>query len=90
MPWRLMTSCQRSVPFIRAGEVRVRSSSTDGLASAIDQAKAAAGDKDVIVMGGGDVIRQCVDTGLLRDTLNGDEQAHDRGDACRAICRVDH
>jgi dihydrofolate reductase len=36
---------------------------TDGLASAIDQAKAAAGDKDVIVMGGGDVIRQCVEPG---------------------------
>lgn len=37
---------------------------TDGLASAVDQAKAAAGDRDVVVMGGGDVIRQCVDTGL--------------------------
>jgi dihydrofolate reductase len=29
----------------------------------IDQASAAAGDKDVVVMGGGDVIRQCVDSG---------------------------
>jgi hypothetical protein len=27
---------------------------------------------------------------VLSDTLDGDEQAHDRGDACRAICRVDH
>jgi dihydrofolate reductase len=37
---------------------------TDGLEAAISQARAAAGDKDVIVMGGGDVVRQCVDTGL--------------------------
>lgn len=37
---------------------------TDGLASAIAQARAAAGDKDVVVMGGGDVVRQCVETGL--------------------------
>lgn len=36
---------------------------TDGLASAIDEAKATAGDKDVFVMGGGEVIRQCVDAG---------------------------
>jgi dihydrofolate reductase len=42
---------------------------TDGLASAIDQARAAAGDKDVIVMGGGDVIRQCVDTGLADELI---------------------
>lgn len=42
---------------------------TDGLASAIDQATAAAGDKDVIVMGGGDVIRQCVDTGLAEELI---------------------
>ena len=37
---------------------------TDGVAAALQQARAAAGDKDVIVMGGGDVIRQCVDAGL--------------------------
>jgi len=37
---------------------------TDGLESAIAQARAAAGDKDVVVMGGGDVVRQCVETGL--------------------------
>jgi dihydrofolate reductase len=42
---------------------------TDGLASAIDQAKAAAGDKDVIVMGGGDVIRQSVDAGLADELI---------------------
>jgi dihydrofolate reductase len=42
---------------------------TDGLASAIDQAITAAGDKDVVVMGGGDVIRQCVDTGLADELI---------------------
>jgi dihydrofolate reductase len=38
---------------------------TDGLASAISQARAAAGSKKVSVMGGGDVIRQAVDEGLV-------------------------
>jgi dihydrofolate reductase len=37
---------------------------TGGLAAAIQQARAAAGPKDVFVMGGGDVIRQCVAAGL--------------------------
>ncbi|MGH2805979.1 MAG: dihydrofolate reductase family protein [Actinomycetota bacterium] len=36
----------------------------NGLAEAIERARAAAGDKDVFVMGGGDVIRQAVDAGL--------------------------
>ncbi len=35
----------------------------------IDQASAAAGDKDVVVMGGGDVIRQCVDSGLADELI---------------------
>jgi dihydrofolate reductase len=40
---------------------------TDGVAAAIEQARAAVsgGDRDVVVMGGGDVIRQCVDAGLV-------------------------
>jgi dihydrofolate reductase len=38
---------------------------TDGVASAIRQARAAAGDKSVVVMGGAEVLRQCVDTGLV-------------------------
>ena len=42
---------------------------TDGVAATIDQARAAAGDKDVIVMGGGDVIRQCVDSGLADELI---------------------
>jgi dihydrofolate reductase len=37
---------------------------TDGVAAAIDHARQAAGGKAVFVMGGGDVIRQCVDAGL--------------------------
>ncbi|MGP4020501.1 dihydrofolate reductase family protein [Saccharopolyspora sp. 5N708] len=38
---------------------------TAGLKAAIEQACAAAGAKKVFVMGGGDVIRQCVDAGLV-------------------------
>jgi dihydrofolate reductase len=37
---------------------------TDGIAAAIEQARAACGDKQVYVMGGGDIIRQTVDAGL--------------------------
>ena len=42
---------------------------TDGLESAIAQARAAAAeagtDMDAVVMGGGDVVRQCLDAGLI-------------------------
>ncbi|MEO5842453.1 MAG: dihydrofolate reductase family protein [Acidimicrobiales bacterium] len=38
---------------------------TDGIESAIAQARTAAGAKDVFVMGGGDIVRQCVDLGLV-------------------------
>jgi dihydrofolate reductase len=37
---------------------------TDGVASAVEQARAAAGGGDVVVMGGGDVVRQVVAEGL--------------------------
>lgn len=37
---------------------------TDGLESAIDQARAAASPRHVFVMGGGDVVRNCIATGL--------------------------
>ena len=37
---------------------------TDGLAAAVAQARAAAGELDIVVMGGGDVVRQVVDEGL--------------------------
>ncbi|HEY0604794.1 MAG TPA: dihydrofolate reductase family protein [Herpetosiphonaceae bacterium] len=38
---------------------------TDGLESLVQQARAAAGDKDVLVAGGGDIIQQLVRAGLL-------------------------
>jgi dihydrofolate reductase len=37
---------------------------TDDLAAAVDQARAAAGDKDVVIMGGGDVIGRSIAEGL--------------------------
>jgi dihydrofolate reductase len=33
---------------------------TDGVAAALERARTAAGERDVVVMGGGDVVRQCV------------------------------
>ncbi len=42
---------------------------TEGIESALDQARAAAGDKDVVVMGGGDVCGQVLAAGLA-DTLS--------------------
>ena len=39
------------------------------LPTAIEQAKAVAGDKDVIVMGGGEIIRQSVDAGLVDELV---------------------
>ena len=38
---------------------------TDGVESAVQQARAAAGDKDVLVAGGGSVVQQCLEAGLL-------------------------
>ena len=38
---------------------------TGGVAAAIDQARASAGDKDVVVMGGANVIDQCLAAGLV-------------------------
>jgi dihydrofolate reductase len=38
---------------------------TDGIESAVEQAKAAAGDKDVQIAGGANVVQQCVKAGLL-------------------------
>lgn len=37
---------------------------TDGLAAAIDRARAAAGEKNVVIMGGADIVRQSVEAGL--------------------------
>ncbi len=38
---------------------------TDGVESLIRQAKAAAGDKDVVIVGGANVIQQCLKVGLI-------------------------
>lgn len=38
---------------------------TDGVESLVRQAKAAAGDKDVVIVGGADVIQQCLNAGLI-------------------------
>ena len=38
---------------------------TDGIATAVEQARAAAGDKDVLVAGGADVVQQALGSGLL-------------------------
>ncbi len=38
---------------------------TDGIASALAQAQAAAGDKDVVLGGGADIVRQFIKAGLL-------------------------
>jgi dihydrofolate reductase len=40
---------------------------TDGVAAAIDEARAAAGDKDVVVMGGANVIDQCLAARMVDD-----------------------
>jgi dihydrofolate reductase len=38
---------------------------TDGIEAALEQARAAAGDKDVLIQGGTDIIRQYLEAGLL-------------------------
>jgi dihydrofolate reductase len=40
---------------------------TDGIASAIEQARKAAGAKDVVIMGGGDTIKQALNAGLVNE-----------------------
>ena len=42
---------------------------TEGVRGAIEQARAAAGAKDVVVMGGGDVINQSVNEGLIDELI---------------------
>jgi hypothetical protein len=38
---------------------------TDGLAAAFEQARKAAGNKDIAIVGGADIVRQCLDRGLV-------------------------
>jgi dihydrofolate reductase len=42
---------------------------TDGIESALEQARAAAGDRNVAIAGGADVVRQCLEAGHLHELL---------------------
>ncbi len=53
-----------NAPIVKAGGTTY-TFVTEGIAAAIAQAKEAAGGKDVAVLGGADVIRQCAEAGLL-------------------------
>jgi dihydrofolate reductase len=53
---------------------------TDGLAAAVARAREAAGERDVIVMGGAQVVRGCLDAGLLdRLTLHISPETYGEG-----------
>ncbi len=63
---------------------------TEGIVQVIEQAKAAAGDKDVTVVGGVNTIQQCIRAGLadelhidLRSVLLGDGLRYSNGRATR-------
>jgi dihydrofolate reductase len=60
---------------------------TDGIESAIAQAKAAAGDKDVTVIGGASTVQQCLNAGLV-DELEIDVRAVLLGDGTRLFDRL--
>ncbi len=59
---------------------------TEGIERAIGQAKAAAGDKDVTVVGGASTIRQCIEAGLA-DELHIDLRSVLLGDGLRLFDR---
>ena len=40
---------------------------TDGLEAALEQARKAAGSKDIAIVGGADIIRQCLDRGFVKE-----------------------
>lgn len=61
---------------------------TEGVEKAIDQAKAAAGDRDVTVVGGADTIRQCIAAGLA-DEVHIDLRSILLGDGLRLFERTD-
>lgn len=60
IPFFIVTHKTEEQPDPSAGFVFV-----DGLEAAVEEARAAAGDKDVHLMGGGDVIRQALTAGLV-------------------------
>ncbi|MET0325380.1 MAG: dihydrofolate reductase family protein [Ilumatobacteraceae bacterium] len=45
-------------------ELGLRVTFVDDVAAAVDEARAAAGDQDVVIMGGGDVVAQAIEQGL--------------------------
>lgn len=51
-------------PLVRQGGT-IYTFVTDGIASALAQAQAAVGDKDVLLGGGADIVRQFINAGLL-------------------------
>jgi dihydrofolate reductase len=51
-------------PIVRDGGTTYRFV-TDGLDSALDQARAVAGDKDVVIGGGATIVRQCLAAGVI-------------------------
>ena len=61
---------------------------TEGVERVIDQAQAAAGDKDVTVVGGASVIHQCIEAGLA-DELHIDLRSVLLGDGLRLFDRSD-
>jgi dihydrofolate reductase len=61
---------------------------TDGVASAIAQAKTAAGDKNVTVVGGASIIQQCLNAGLV-DELHVDVRPVLLGDGLRLFEHLD-
>jgi dihydrofolate reductase len=61
---------------------------TDGIESALEQAKAAAGDKDILIAGGANTVRQFLEAGLL-DELQIHLAPVLLGDGVRLFDRVD-
>ena len=62
---------------------------TDGVESLIRQAKAAAGDKNVVIVGGANVIQQCLKAGLI-DELQIDISPVLLGDGLRLFEHLEH
>jgi dihydrofolate reductase len=68
---------------------------TEGIEAAVERARSSAGGKDVVVMGGADVVRQCVVGGLLDElrihlapiVLGGGTPLFTVGDRCRLVQR---
>jgi dihydrofolate reductase len=61
---------------------------TDGVKSAVEQARAAAGDKNVVIVGGANVIQQCLNAGLV-DELQIDLMPVLLGDGLRLFEHLD-